>query len=68
MSRRRSSVSGGTFRRTTVPSTFGVSPISLFVIAFSMADRTDRSHGWMTIRCASGVLMPATWLSGVWVP
>ena len=54
--------------RTTVPSTFGIRPMSLFWIAFSMAPRTPRSHGWMTIWCASGTLIPASWLSGVWVP
>jgi len=42
--------------------------MSLLVIAFSMADRTERSQGWMTIRWASGVEMPAIWLSGVAVP
>ena len=56
------------FRRTTVPSTFGTSPMSLFWIAFSIAPRTLRSHGWMTIWWASGTLIPASWLSGVWVP
>ena len=54
--------------RTTVPSTFGVSPMSLLMIARSMAPRTLRSHGWITIWCGSGTLMPASWLSGVWVP
>ena len=49
MSRRRSSVSGGMLSRTTAPSTFGMSPMSLFWIAFSIAPRTPRSHGWMTI-------------------
>jgi len=68
ISRLRSSVSGGTLSRTTVPSTFGVMPISLLMRARSIADRTDRSQGWMTIRCGSGVLMPAIWLSGVGVP
>ena len=51
---RRSSVSGGMFSRTTVPSTFGTSPMSLFWIAFSIAPRTLRSHGWMTIWCGFG--------------
>ena len=65
---RRSSVSGGMFSRTTVPSTLGISPMSLLGIAFSMAPRTLRSQGWMTIWCGSGTLIPASWLSGVWVP
>jgi hypothetical protein len=51
---RRSSVSGGMLSRTTVPSTFGVRPMSLFVIAFSIAPRTLRSQGWMTIWCTPG--------------
>ena len=54
--------------RTTVPSTFGISPMSLLVMAFSIAPRTPRSHGWMTIWCGSGTLIPASWLSGVDVP
>ena len=49
ISLRRSSVSGGMFRRTTVPSTFGVRPMSLLRMAFSMAPSTPRSQGWMTI-------------------
>ncbi len=56
------------FSRTTEPSTFGVSPISLFWIAFSIAPRTLRSQGWITIWWASGTLIPAIWLSGVGVP
>ena len=52
--------------RTTVPSTFGVRPTSLLRMAFSMAPSAERSQGWMTIWCASGTLMPASWLSGVW--
>ena len=32
--------------------------MSLFWIAFSMAPSTLRSHGWMTIWCGSGTLMP----------
>ena len=55
---RRSSVSGGMFRRTTVPSTLGMRPMSLLVMAFSIAPRTPRSQGWMTIWCGSGTLMP----------
>jgi hypothetical protein len=54
--------------RTTVPSTFGVSPMSLLMIAFSIAPRTLRSHGWITIWWASGMLIPASWLRAVWVP
>ena len=54
--------------RTTVPSTFGMRPMSLLVMAFSIAPRTPRSQGWMTIWCGSGTLMPASWLSGVDVP
>ena len=65
---RRSSVSGGMLSRTTVPSTLGIRPISLLVMAFSIAPRTPRSHGWMTIWWGSGTLIPASWLSGVWVP
>jgi hypothetical protein len=38
------------------------------MIAFSIAPRTPRSHGWITIWWASGTLMPASWLSGVSVP
>jgi hypothetical protein len=34
--------------------------MSLFVMAFSIAFRTLRSHGWMTIWCGSGTLMPAS--------
>ena len=68
MSLRRSSVSGGMLRRTSVPSTFGVRPMSLLRIAFSIADSTPRSQGWITIWCASGTLIDASWLSGVWVP
>ena len=56
------------FRRTTVPSTFGVSPMSLLMIARSMAPSALRSHGWITIWCGSGTLIPASWLSGVCVP
>jgi hypothetical protein len=56
------------FSRTTVPSVFGVRPRSLRWIAFSMAPRALRSHGWMTMLCASGTLMLASWLSGVVVP
>ena len=36
--------------------------------ARSIADSTDRSQGWITIRCGSGVLMPAIWFRGVGVP
>ena len=68
MSLRRSSVSGGMFSRTTVPSTLGMMPMSLFMIAFSIAPRTPRSQGWITIWCASGTLIAASWLSGVCVP
>ena len=46
------------FSRTTVPSTFGIRPMSLFVMAFSIAPSTPRSQGWMTIWCGSGTLMP----------
>ncbi len=56
------------FNRTTLLSTFGVSPMSLLMIARSIAPRALRSHGWMTIWCGSGTLIPASWLSGVWVP
>jgi hypothetical protein len=55
-------------RRTTVPSTLGISPMSLFWMAFSMAPRTPRSQGWITIWCGSGTLIPASWFSGVEVP
>ena len=54
--------------RTTVPSTFGIRPMSLRWMALSMAPRTPRSQGWMTIWCGSGTLMLASWLSGVMVP
>jgi hypothetical protein len=43
-------------------------PISLFVMARSIAERTERSQGWMTMRWASGTLTPAIWLIGVGVP
>ena len=56
------------FSRTTVPSTLGINPMSLLVMAFSIAPRTPRSQGWMTIWWASGTLIPASWLSGVEVP
>ncbi len=68
MSLRRSSVSGGMLRRTTVPSTFGMRPMSDFMIAFSIAPRTPRSQGWMTTWWGSGTLIDASWLSGVGVP
>ena len=51
-----------------MPSTFGMRPMSDFMIAFSIAPRTPRSHGWMTIWCGSGTLIEASWLSGVGVP
>ncbi len=42
--------------------------MSLLRIAFSIAPRTARSHGWMTIWWGSGTLIEASWFSGVWVP
>ena len=55
-------------RRMTVPSTFGVMPMSDFMMAFSMGCRALRSHGWMTTVVDSGTLMLASWLRGVDVP
>jgi len=43
-------------------------PMSLLVSAFSIDPNALRSQGCTTMRCASGVLMPAIWLSGVAVP
>jgi hypothetical protein len=37
-------------------------------MAFSIAPSALRSQGWMTIECASGTLIEASWLSGVLVP
>ena len=47
---------------------FGVNPTSDSLMAFSIAPRTPRSQGWMTIWWASGTLIDASWLSGVWAP
>ena len=64
---RRSSVNGGMLSRTTAPSTFGTSPMSLFVMAFSMAPNAP-VPGLDDDLVGSGTLMPASWLSGVCVP
>ena len=65
---RRSSVSGGTGMRTTLPSLFGFSPRSDARIAFSMAPISVGSNGWATISVGSGTESEATWLSGMRVP
>ena len=54
--------------RTTVPSTFGIRPMSLFWMAFSMAPEHAAVPGLDDDWCGSGTLMLASWLSGVDVP
>ena len=65
---RRSSVSGGKFRRICLPSFCGLMPRSDVWIAFSIALSSEPSHGWMDSERGSGVETAATWLSGVGVP
>ena len=51
-----------------LPSLDGLTPRSLFLIAFSMAAIEDLSKGeTMTIR-GSGMWNDASWFTGVWVP
>lgn len=57
---RRSSVSGGKFRRICLPSFCGLMPRSETWIAFSMALSTEPSHGWMASVRGSGVEIAAT--------
>jgi hypothetical protein len=68
MSRRRSSVSGGSGMRITVPALIGFRPRSDLWTAFSMACTMLFSQGDTTSVRASSTLMLATCLSGVSVP
>ncbi len=60
MSRRRSSVSGGSGMRMTVPAVIGVRPRSDLKMAFSIACTTVFSHGEITIVRPSSTAMFAT--------
>ena len=51
--------------RTTLPSLFGISPRSDFMMDFSTSFIADLSHGWIISRRASGTVMAAIWFSGV---
>ena len=51
-----------------VPSEFGLSPRSDFMIATSMSWRMDFSHGWIMIMRGSGTVTFATWFTGVGAP
>ena len=68
MSRRRSSVSGGSGMRITVPAVFGVRPSSDLWIAFSIGPTMLFSHGETTSVRASSTLMFATCCSGTSEP
>jgi hypothetical protein len=65
---RRSSVSGGSARRITLPSLIGVRPRSDFMMAFSTTPIWAASHGWITSVLASGTETVAIWVTGVGVP
>jgi hypothetical protein len=67
-SRRRSSVSGGSGMRMRCPSFEGVSPRSEARIAFSMALRSDLSHGCTVSSFGSGAATLATWFKGISPP
>ena len=54
--------------RTAVPSEFGVSPRSDFMIAFSMSCRIVFSQGVIMSMRGSGTAIAATWLTGVGCP
>ena len=68
ISRRRSSDSCGMTTRMIVPSLVGLTPRSESRIAFSIAPSWLASYGLMTAIRASGMEMPASWLSGVGEP
>ena len=57
---RRSSVSGGKFRRISLPSFCGLMPRSDTWIAFSIALSSEASHGWMASERGSGDEIAAT--------
>src|SRR5437879_4839828 len=65
---RRSSVSGGIGRRTSLPSFVGVRPRSEARIAFSMSLIILGSNGWTVRSRFSGAASEATCLRGVGVP
>src|SRR5437588_126637 len=65
---RRSSVSGGIGRRTSLPSFVGVRPRSEARIAFSMSLIILGSNGWTVRSRFSGAASVATCLRGVGVP
>jgi hypothetical protein len=67
-SRRRSSLSGGITMRMTEPSLEGVTPRSDCRIAFSIAPKSERSHGWMTSIRGSGTEIFPTCEIGVGTP
>ena len=67
-SRRRSSVSSGKTTRMSTPSLVGLTPRSLFLIAFSIAAVDPLSKGCMVIIRGSGTWNDASWFSGVCVP
>ncbi len=65
---RRSSERGGTARRRILPSDWGLSPTSLFWIAFSIALRAVGSKGLIMIRRGSGIVIEAIDFRGVGAP
>ncbi len=68
ISLRRSSVSSGIWSRMTLPSLFGVRPMSASMIAFSIAGIADLSYGVSVSSRASLAATLASWLSGVSAP
>ena len=64
-SRRRSSFSSGMGMRSDWPSTIGLSPRSEERIALSTAFTCVLSQTWTESMRGSGMLMVATWLSGI---
>ena len=65
---RRSSVSGGMGQRMTSPLFCGVKPRFAAMMAFSITGIMLRSHGWIAMVRASGVVTEATCGTGVAVP
>ena len=60
---RRSSVRIGKIRRMTLPSLFGLMPMSDFWIAFSMGFSRDLSQGWiMMVRGSGAEMFPTCWI------
>ncbi len=68
ISRRRSSVMGGRFSRSWVPSLEGLTPRSEFRMAFSTSPICEGSNGLMSTMRGSGMAIDAACGSGVCAP